>query len=168
MKSLAHFTSRRAKFEAFLTERGAQILQPTNEWEVLRFRTSRGTSVVYCNSKGGITPTGESLEAWTAFEINGPWRGVTKPHKRPRKDGHKTSLLNALLRRDGPSCFFCGAPTTADDRSLEHLVPLSHGGPNHLSNLVLAHRRCNADAGHLSVMEKIRLRDDVRAAAAIR
>lgn len=82
--------------------------------------------------------------------------------KRPRKGGFKDGLLNALIRRDGPSCFYCGADTTEDDRSLEHLVPLAHGGPNHLSNLVLAHGRCNSDANHMSVMEKIKRRETQR------
>lgn len=87
--------------------------------------------------------------------------GATKPKKRPRKGGFKDGLLKALIRRDGKKCFYCGNDTTEENRSLEHLVPLAHGGPNHLSNLVLAHSCCNSDAGHLSVMEKIRLRDQI-------
>lgn len=159
MRTLAMFTSRRAKFEAFLTARGAQILQPTNEWEVLRFKTSRGTSVVYCNSKGGITLTGESDKAWADFEKNGPWRGAPAPQKRQTGREKTLPLFNALLTRDGAKCFYCDIDTSEDDRSLEHVVPIAHGGPNHLSNLVLAHRKCNSDAGHMSAMEKIRLRE---------
>jgi hypothetical protein len=165
MRTLAQFTSRRAKFEAFLTERGAQVLQPTNEWELLRFKTSRGTSVVYCNSKGGITPTGESITAWTAFEKSASWRGSPAPKKRPTGREKTAPMFNALINRDGPSCFYCGEDTSEDDRSLEHLVPIAHGGPNHLSNLVLAHRKCNSKAGHMSAMEKIRAREAYRGAA---
>ncbi|MDP9652049.1 HNH endonuclease [Paraburkholderia caledonica] len=164
MRTLAQFTSRRAKFEAFLTERGAQILQPTNEWELLRFKTSRGTSVVYCNAKGGITPTGESDKAWAAFEKNGAWRGAPAPKKRQTGREKTLPLFNALLKRDGAGCFYCGGDTSEEDRSLEHLVAIAHGGPNHLSNLVLAHRKCNSQAGHLSVMEKIRARETNRSA----
>jgi len=164
MRSLAQLTSRRSKFEAFLVERGAQILQPTNEWEVLRFKTSRGTSIVYCNARGGITPTGESLKAWEAFEKSGPWRASPAPKKRVSGRDKTAPLVNALLRRDGIGCFYCWKETTDCDRSLEHLVSLAHGGPNHLSNLVLAHRKCNSEAGHLSVMEKIRIREQRRAA----
>ncbi|CAJ0719441.1 hypothetical protein LMG6871_02867 [Ralstonia edaphis] len=156
--TLAQLTKRRARFEAFLTERGAQILQPTNEWEVLRFKTSRGTSIVYRNARDGLTLTGESMTAWTAFETSGPWRASPAPKKRVSGREKTLPLVNALLRRDGSACFYCGKDTTEDDRSLEHLVPRAHGGPNHLSNLVLAHRKCNTDAGHLSVMEKIRRR----------
>lgn len=164
MKSLAHLTSRRAKFEAFLVERGAQILQPTNEWEVLRFKTSRGTSIVYCNARGGVTPTGEATAAWDAFEKCKPWRGAPAPKKRVKGRERLLPLYRALLKRDGAACFYCGAPTDEADRTLEHLVARAHGGPDHLSNLVLAHRRCNANAGHLSAMEKIRMRETREAA----
>lgn len=159
MKSLAHLTSRRAKFEAFLTERGAQILQPTNEWEVLRFKTSRGTSIVYCNARGGVTPTGEAMKAWEAFEKNGPWRGAPATKRKLSTKERRAPYFAALLRRDGVGCFFCHAETTDEDRTIEHLVPAAHGGPNHISNFVLAHRQCNAKAGHLSAMEKIRQRE---------
>lgn len=162
MKSLAHLTSRREKFEAFLVERGAQILQPTNEWEVLRFKTSRGTSIVYCNARGGVTPTGESTAAWQAFEKNGPWRATPAPKKRQSGRDKTLPLLHALLQRDGPACFYCIRATDEGNRTLEHLVPRAHGGPDHLSNLVLAHRECNAGAGHRSAMEKIRMRELVR------
>lgn len=155
MSALAQLTKRRANFEAFLIQRGAQILQPTNEWEVLRFKSSKGVSIVYRNAKDGLTWTGESADAWNAFTDNQSWRGI-KATKQPK---NVDSLLRAVLARDGEDCFYCFKPTTEHNRTLEHLVARTHGGPNHLSNLVLAHRKCNANAGHLSAMEKIRLRE---------
>ncbi|MBU9468623.1 HNH endonuclease [Burkholderia multivorans] len=159
MRTLAQLTNRRAKFEAFLVERGAQILQPTNEWEVLRFKTARGTSIVYCNARGSVTPTGEALKAWDAFERGKPWRAAPAPKKRVKGRDRLHPIYNALVRRDGHACFYCGEPTSEGDRSIEHLVARAHGGPDHLSNMVLAHRGCNASAGHLSVMEKIKIRE---------
>lgn len=155
MTTLAQLTKRRAAFEAFLTERGAQILQPTNEWEVLRFKTSQGVSIIYRNAKDGLTFTGEAAQAWNGLAKGNNWRGV-EAVKRPQK---VSAFVRALLKRDGDGCFYCSLATTEEDRTVEHLVARSHGGPNHLSNLVLAHRRCNEGAGHLSVMEKIRLRE---------
>lgn len=155
MTTLANLTKKRARFEAFLTERGAQIMQPTNEWEVLRFKTSHGTSIIYCNLKGGLTMTGESVAAWNAFERNGPWRASPATKRQKNTEGY----MRAILKRDGDICFYRFKATSNDDRSIEHLVARAHGGPNHLSNMVLAHRHCNANAGHLSAMEKIRLRE---------
>jgi hypothetical protein len=157
--TLDQLTKRRDKFEAFLTERGAQILQPTNEWEVLRFKTSHGTSIFYRNARDQVTPTGQAMGAWRAFEDNLPWRGAPAT-KRWLTGKEKTlPIVNALMKRDGTNCFYCSQKMPEDDRSIEHLVPVAHGGPNHLSNLVLAHRKCNTKAGHLSAMDKIRLRE---------
>ena len=41
------------------------------------------------------------------------------------------------------------------------------GGPNHISNLVLATQEWNRRAVHLSVSEKVRLREQARAAGAL-
>jgi hypothetical protein len=153
--TLSQLTKRREKFEGFLTARGAQILQPTNEWEVLRFKTHKGVHVIYRNSKGNITFTGDSFDAWQAFIHGLSWTGAVAT-KREKKD---IPLVATLLARDGNNCFFCGLDMDPADRTIEHLVPVAHGGPNHLSNLVLAHRACNSNAGHLSVMDKIRLRE---------
>ena len=60
------------------------------------------------------------------------------------------------MARDGDNCFFCRKPL-AGDLTVEHLVALAHGGPNHISNLVCAHAACNHEAGHLSVAEKVAL-----------
>lgn len=158
MSTLAQLTKRRAKFEEFLTARGAQILQPTNEWEVLRFRSMAGVSIIYRNAQDGLTFTGDSADAWNSFAKGHAWRGTPKT-KSPKNVDAKA---HAVLKRDGAECFYCLNPTTEGDRTLEHLVARTHGGPNHLSNMVLAHRRCNSNAGHLSAMEKIRLRESMR------
>lgn len=42
------------KLEAFLVAGGAAILEPTNEYEIARFRTSEGLGVIY-RSKHGVS-----------------------------------------------------------------------------------------------------------------
>lgn len=153
--TLAQLTKYRESFEKFLDERGAQILQPTNEWELLRFRTDAGVSIVYCNRKAGLTLTGKAQDAWNAFRSAGSWRGTTAVDKVKKA----APIIRRLLQRDGEDCFFCRKAMAENTRTVEHLVPRTHGGPNHLSNFVLAHRECNLKVGHLSVMEKIRVRE---------
>jgi 5-methylcytosine-specific restriction endonuclease McrA len=53
----------------------------------------------------------------------------------------------ALLRRDGDTCFWCEVGLTSATRTLDHLVPLSKGGSNRLDNLVLSCEPCNAERG---------------------
>ena len=64
--------------------------------------------------------------------------------------------MAALISRDGEDCFFC-ARALGQDITVEHLVAIAHGGPNHISNLFLAHAACNNEAGHMSAPEKVAL-----------
>lgn len=64
--------------------------------------------------------------------------------------------------RDGLECFYCGDPLTLATATVEHLVPLSSGGNNGDANLALAHTDCNHEAGALSVVEKVKLREAKR------
>lgn len=147
------------KFEGWLTERGAEILAPTNPWEVMRFRAGSATGVIY-NSRGRWTCVHVAIEALQAFRSNAAWKAPIPVVKRAMGTRH----YPALMKRDGPACFYCGKDVSAEDSSLEHIVPVSHGGPNHMSNYALAHKSCNQEAGNLSAVEKVRLRDRMRAA----
>ena len=153
-----------AKFADWLTARGAQVLKPTNPFELVRFTTARGIGVTYTNARGRITHVGEAEAAHKAFVCQGSWdAGVASPRRRTKTD----RLVTQLRERDGSGCFFCRLPVDDTDASIEHLVPRGHGGPDHLSNYALAHKMCNAKAGHLSLMEKIRMREraSIRVAA---
>lgn len=144
--------------EAFtkkLVAAGGEVLAPTNPYEVLRFRTSHGVGVVYCNSRGKETWNREAQAAQA--HLSTPGSGSLAPVatvKGKRRPGDAA----ALLARDGGLCFFCILPFLGD-MTVEHLVPRAHGGPNHISNKFLAHHRCNSDAGHLSAPEKIAIHD---------
>lgn len=143
------------RFLAALAEAGAEVLAPTNPYEVMRFRTRHGTGVVYRNA--------QCRENWNEAAI------AAREHLTQKKGSlapvkvvgrrKAAGTVNRLRERDGDNCFFCRKPL-ADEVTIEHLIALAHGGPNHISNLFLAHRECNQRAGHLSAPEKIALRDN--------
>lgn len=62
---------------------------------------------------------------------------------------------NQLRMRDGDNCWLCGQPmrfSSGDGldpefATLDHVVPKSQGGTRALSNLKLAHGRCNRSRG---------------------
>ena len=143
-----------AKFRAFLAERGAEVLKPTSEWELIRFNCAAGVAIVYTDARGRTTFTGESLAAWNAFCASSAWSAGTASKRKKL-----SPVVQTLLDRDGDRCFYCWKAMDSTDQGVEHIVPVAHGGPNHISNLALAHRRCNAAAGHLSAMEKILRRE---------
>ena len=48
-----------------------------------------------------------------------------------------------LLQRYGNVCYYCGLTTSKDKLQMDHIVPRSKGGNNHISNLVLSCEKCN-------------------------
>lgn len=152
----------RQRFAAFIRENGGEVLPVTNQWELARFRGNGITSIIYTDAKGHHTYTGQAREALEAFRSNKPFR-LTRATRRPNRKNMAT-VDRAIIDRDGERCFYCdGAWSDANPRTREHLVAATAGGPNHISNLFHACRRCNTEAGHLSAPEKIRLRDGKRA-----
>lgn len=58
----------------------------------------------------------------------------------------------AIYLRDGCACAYCGATVeTGAQLTLDHIVPHSHGGSNHESNLVTCCQRCNSSRGNRSM-----------------
>lgn len=152
MAQIQQVAAKLNNLKVWLNERGAELLVPTNEFEVLRFRTSKGTSVIYTKKNGAITFTGEAETAWNEFLKAGSWRANPATPRRTN-----ATEFAALRARDGDLCFYCQEHVDVKDASEEHLVSLTHGGPNHISNKFLTHRICNQRVGNLSAPEKIKI-----------
>lgn len=52
-----------------------------------------------------------------------------------------------VRERDAGVCQICGRPIEGHG-TIDHIVPKSKGGTNELSNLQLAHERCNQRKGN--------------------
>lgn len=66
--------------------------------------------------------------------------------------------LRRLINAAGGRCHYCMRQVTrrtgADtDASVDHFVPKSRGGSDHISNLRLACQRCNSEKGDLMALE---------------
>ena len=69
-----------------------------------------------------------------------------------RRRSHTTrdKKVAYLLRRDGPSCGYCGVEFSANvPATLDHRVPRCRGGHSRYSNLILACGWCNHRKGHM-------------------
>ncbi len=144
-------------FKEWLSSRGAEILEPTNEYEIIRFRTVKGVSIIY-KKKSAAQPCtffNEAETAWDQFnDLTKNWRAAPRAK---RELGKSREDCKTLRKRDGDYCFFCCLFVTSAKESVEHLVPLTHGGPDHISNKFLAHRECNLSVGCMSAIEKINI-----------
>jgi 5-methylcytosine-specific restriction endonuclease McrA len=143
------------KFKTFLKSSGAEILEPTNPYEVVRFKTANGVSVVY-KGKRGYSFTGDAQDAWDAMQKKNIWT------VEPRGIKEKRKTLTALIDRDGHDCFYCGKETDDTNRTIEHLLAVAHGGNNNMNNLALACQDCNVAVGDMSILEKMHYREALR------
>jgi 5-methylcytosine-specific restriction endonuclease McrA len=141
------------KFKTWLGNQGAEVLLPTNQYELVRFKTVNGVSVVY-TGKRGTTFTGESQQAYDLFKQHKGWKVVN------RKRRALTQQKARLASRDGKMCFFCEVkPEKLDDLTVEHILSFSHGGTDNINNLALACGDCQVKLGRLSITAKIKYRD---------
>jgi hypothetical protein len=147
-----------AEFKAYLVERGAEVMAPTNPYEVVRFKAGGISNILYENMRGRFRANGPDLEAafrdW-AGRI-GHWRAGAR-HARV-KGSARSVLVRTLQERDGSDCFYCGLPLGKDE-TVEELLSIAQGGARTVANCALAHKACNNAAGHMSVVEKVALRD---------
>jgi hypothetical protein len=149
------YNQSRKRFEAWLVANGSALLQPTNPYEVARFLTDEGTGVVYRNETNRLTSwQGGSGRAFQCFLLKAAWRARERT---VRIDAKRRNLFTSLADRDGCGCMYCSIPLTLETATIEHVVAVTHGGPNHPANLALACGPCNMDAGHLSAREKLEL-----------
>lgn len=151
------------QFKRFVSAMGGELLTPTNDYELVRFRAHGRTSVIYKKLAGSWTYTGDSRAAWDACMKGEQFRMADRT-ARPSQKKIKP-IDRAIEERDGPNCFYCDDPFIEDGpkrRTREHLVASTAGGPNHLSNLFHACADCNTKVGHLSAPEKIKVRDLMR------
>jgi hypothetical protein len=160
-----------AKFAAWLAKNGAEVGTPTNGYEVIRYRayalgsTKAVTHIVYAKENGLLTFSGVTRDHYAAFLAGHDFPGMfvsklDKPHIPADSKKDRKRLL--LVERDGSDCWFCGKPL-GEDMTIEHLVPRSKGGVNHLDNYVLAHQACNALAADKHLAAKMDLRASLRA-----
>lgn len=85
-----------------------------------------------------------------------PEAGATASSGAARRRRHRIANIR---KRDGDHCFYCHKVMDREDMTLEHLLPQHLKASESALNMVLAHKRCNEQAGDLSVAEKVRLRE---------
>jgi 5-methylcytosine-specific restriction endonuclease McrA len=56
----------------------------------------------------------------------------------------RNALMSAIIERDG---YYCKNCNSTENITIDHIVPVSKGGKNILSNLQLLCRSCNSKKG---------------------
>jgi len=100
---------------------------------------------------GNPKPPSEPIPAKPDLIAHGLWPDATNPVKAKKKPGEKAvikkpydvmspKLRDKVLKRDGYLCKTCG---TADDLTIDHIVPRAKGGSSAIDNLQVLCWDCN-------------------------
>lgn len=119
-----------------------------------RTRDSRPPHVVELStcSTCGERPVRHHLSPYCdpCFRVNK--RGKKDARSRARHHGVHYEPVNAaeVMRRDGWMCHLCGDPIDPESKwpdqmcaSLDHVIPMAHGGPHTYDNVAASHWLCN-------------------------
>jgi 5-methylcytosine-specific restriction endonuclease McrA len=100
-----------------------------------------------CDKKYTKTPHGKSVRSSAAATYRKTDKGKTvqKNHKyqlrNPKAGKIDREAWNEKLKSCGGKCMDCG---TTEDITIDHIIPLSTGGSNHITNLQPLCRACNS------------------------
>ena len=73
------------------------------------------------------------------------------------KQEDKRNVISKLKDEQGYRCAYCKNKFNKNNRAtIDHVVPISKGGSNHLGNLVAACAGCNRKKGSMIIEPKIR------------
>lgn len=95
------------------------------------------------------------------------WDELMKQRQEAKLDLDDVALRRKLLQKQNGLCHWCHGGMQPFDRTLDHLLPHSMGGPYISANLVLAHRSCNARRGSRFSMASVEKLPDLVLALAI-
>src|SRR5581483_6330466 len=79
--------------------------------------------------------------------------------RRARTEGTAAERFapSEIYERDGGRCHICKRPVSASRFHLDHLIPLSLGGPHTRENVAIAHPRCNIKRGAGKLPAQLRM-----------
>lgn len=87
-----------------------------------------------------------------------PEQHIAQEHlRRARRTGVQiveTVMPNVVFERDGGICGICREVVFEQDRTIDHIIPISKGGEHSYANTQLAHRRCN-EVKHTTLPEHL-------------
>ena len=153
------------------TTKGTRLYKDVPYWESLIHKPSFNAVIIYVEHEEWleevIEPVARSYgNSWIVLgnDSTSGWltsEGVIKPIElgvKSTKRGISAGLRFRILKRDGFTCWYCGA-TPQDNRvklHVDHIKPRVEGGSNDEDNLVTACMDCNLGKGRTELDAKRR------------
>lgn len=125
------------------------LFRTSSHWQI-----SGGVRMVnYYPTKGTVYMQGAVKKCARTQKVNELIRialyGPPKTEAQVRRNYSSKKLRQGCWKRGVRNCHWCQSPfRSAEDATLEHLVPLCRGGSNRPDNLALACQTCNKTRGN--------------------
>ena len=101
---------------------------------------SRGGTNETKNLISTCLPCNERKGSMTHRELRRKRKRLRERHKKKIKS---ITLKQIILDKTNGLCAYCGTELTLESLTIDHIIPISHGGENDLDNLVPACLSCN-------------------------
>lgn len=115
---------------------------------------SRAHLVARCTLKEWVNARSQIAVFFTVSE-DGKWRlkdhGCIRLSRDAQRSAIPTNVRSSVLNRDGKRCVYCGGED--GPFHFDHLWPVSRGGLDTASNIVLACSPCNLSKGDKTLLE---------------
>ena len=83
-----------------------------------------------------------------------PRRALRKGKRRRGPEAKRRRwLIRCLVNASGGKCCYCDKQCTRDEMTVDHIVPLSRGGLDEVTNLRLACFGCNQEKGNGTALD---------------
>lgn len=80
--------------------------------------------------------------------------GYLPPSRYPLYKHERTEIKEFLWKRDGNICYICGQELSLHASTIDHVIPLSKGGTDDMTNYRLVHNECNLLKGNETIEQK--------------
>lgn len=90
----------------------------------------------------------KKIERGELSRISTPIGNVTGAYHGKLDKARRARIKRSLTAKNGNHCHYCGRPLNNRTATIDHIIPRSRNGSNHLWNLVLACRQCNVKKGN--------------------
>lgn len=145
----------------------------TCAWCGIKFKRqfSRATigKLAYCSTAHSARANLERARMVTGQTSRGPDKDKRRARDALRRARLKSAFVenvypSVVFERDNYRCHLCGKKckqglpgSHPDAATLDHVIPLSLGGPHSYANIATAHRRCNISKGVRAMNEQLAL-----------
>lgn len=113
---------------------------------LVNFWPATGTVYVDGTCRGLRAKSGDPVASLIDMANTPP--EVRRTGKAKRESRKKMRAKRRQLWWRSPFCHWCKRKLTFEESSVDHVIPLSRGGTNHIKNLVIACVECNLKRGH--------------------